>query len=400
MRKKIVWVSLLFMDKSLYKTTQIEILTHLARRGHEAILIALYSEEKYKSESSDLHVITVPLRNIPIITNVIFNLILLFFLPFYVLYLKPDFIIVEPQDATAFSMISLLLFPKSKRPKIILDARTSHFQEKLRTSSVRAYINDLTFFGSFHLAKKFFDGITTITPMMKEDFCAKLKIIPKSVGVWTSGVNTKLFNPQKLAKKGKKLRIGLDLADKFIVFYHGDFGSDNSPSRGIIETIKSIEILKDKINNLVLFLLGRSQLTPMIKKMIKKSGMQNKVIIHDPVDYENVPQYIAMCDVGIIPLPDLPEWRYQCPLKLLEYLAMGKVVIATDIPMNRYVIGKCKCGIYISRVNPEEIAKAITYAHNHIRKLRQWGSYGRAIVSKSYTWEKVAKDLEDYLLQR
>jgi len=116
------------------------------------------------------------------------------------------------------------------------------------------------------------------------------------------------------------------------------------------------------------------------------------------VDYAEVPKYIAMCDVGIVPLPDLPYWRFQCPLKLLEYLAMKKVVIVTDIPAHRAIIGKEKCGIYISSVKPIGIAKSITYAYNNKEKLGKWGEIGRTIIKQEYTWEKVARDLENYLL--
>jgi glycosyltransferase involved in cell wall biosynthesis len=105
-----------------------------------------------------------------------------------------------------------------------------------------------------------------------------------------------------------------------------------------------------------------------------------------------------MCDVGIIPLPDHPYWRFQSPLKLLEYLAMEKVVILTDIPAHRAVIGEAKCGVYISAVNPTKIAGAIEYAYLNKGNLEEWGKMGRKIVKEKYTWEKVAMDLENYLL--
>ena len=77
---------------------------------------------------------------------------------------------------------------------------------------------------------------------------------------------------------------------------------------------------------------------------------------------------------------------------------MGKVVILTDIPAHRSVVGKAKCGIYISSVNPAEIAKAIEYAYDNKENLEEWGKIGRKIIKEEYTWQKVAIDLENYLL--
>jgi glycosyltransferase involved in cell wall biosynthesis len=104
-----------------------------------------------------------------------------------------------------------------------------------------------------------------------------------------------------------------------------------------------------------------------------------------------------MSDVCIIPLPNHPFWNCQCPLKLLEYLAMEKVVIATNIPAHRLII-EGKGVIYISSTEPAEIAKGIRVAYNNKEKLVKWGKYGRELVIKNFEWKKVAKDLERYLL--
>jgi glycosyltransferase involved in cell wall biosynthesis len=85
-------------------------------------------------------------------------------------------------------------------------------------------------------------------------------------------------------------------------------------------------------------------------------------------------------------------------LKLLEYLAMEKVVVATNIPANREIIGDSKCGIYVNSSDPEEVARGIAFAYKNQGRLKLWGSFGRAIIEEKYTWEKVAENFRDYLL--
>jgi len=147
----------------------------------------------------------------------------------------------------------------------------------------------------------------------------------------------------------------------------------------------------------MLFLLGAGPGLKLFENLIRESKIEDNVVIHKPVDYSDVPKYIAMADVGIVPLPDISDWRNQSPLKLIEYLAMGKTVIATDIPANRELIGEEKCGIYISAANPEAIAEAIVYAYNNRERLEEWGASGRAIVKKEYDWKTVAQDFEKHL---
>ena len=49
-------------------------------------------------------------------------------------------------------------------------------------------------------------------------------------------------------------------------------------------------------------------------------------------------------------------------------------------------------------LEPLEIAKAIEYAYLNRDSLKARGRIGRKIIQREYTWDKVAKDLEDYLL--
>ena len=161
-----------------------------------------------------------------------------------------------------------------------------------------------------------------------------------------------------------------------------------------------MKILRHKHPNTVFFLLGTGSNVTMrlLRALICKEGLQENVIIHNPVDQSEVPKFIGISDVCIVPLPDHPFWRFQSPLKLLEYLAMEKVVVLTAIPAHQAVVGKAKCGIYVSSVEPMEIAKAIECAYFNRENLEEWGKTGRKIVKEGYTWEKVARDLENYLL--
>jgi len=191
-----------------------------------------------------------------------------------------------------------------------------------------------------------------------------------------------------------ELKRKLGLTGKFVVFYHGIF----TATRGLTETIEAVKILRRKHPNIVFFLLGTGPIVTMLRALIQKEGLQENVIITNPVNQSEVPKFIGMCDIGIVPLPDHPYYRFQSPLKLLEYLAMEKVVILTDIPAHRAVIGEAKCGLYISSVKPMEIAKAIEYVYFNKEKLKEWGKNGREIVKEKFTWKKVARDLENYLL--
>jgi glycosyltransferase involved in cell wall biosynthesis len=387
LNKRIVWVTFLVLDAQLHKTSQFEILGNLAKRGYDTALIAIQSKSKFLNKKKQVSVVAIPLRNIPIITSFVYGMLIFLFLPLYIIFLNPDFIITQPTIPIT-SFISTFPISRIKRIKILMDIRTVPVQ-----TGLRGFLHDFLFTTSILVAKKFFDGITIITSSMKEEICRKYNLNPDLIGVWSSGVSPTLFNPETWIPYGLEIRARLGLVSRFVVFYHGVL----SPNRGLVETIEAIKLLRNEHPEVVLFLLGSGPLTPVLKELVEKDKLNSNVIIHDKVDYEDVPKYISMSDVGIIPLPDLHYWRSQSPLKLLEYLAMEKVVINSDIPAHRDIIGEETCGIYIPLINSAEIAKSIIYALQNKNKLKNWGKIGRSIILTGYTWQIIASDLESYM---
>jgi glycosyltransferase involved in cell wall biosynthesis len=293
-------------------------------------------------------------------------------------------------DVSLLSSIPSLLVSRFKKIMFILDVRST----PVEAVGFRGFLTKFWFSASILVAKKLFHGITIITPLMRKEVCDNYDINPNKVGVWTTGVSANLFDPKNRISQGKELRRSLGLSGNFVVFYHGVFTS----TRGLTETIKAVRILKRKYPKIVFFLLGTGPMLPMMKELIHADRLEENVVIHDRVAQMEVPKFIQMCDVCIVPLPYHPYWRFQCPVKLLEYLAMKKVIIATDIPAHRAITGEEKCVIYISSIKPTDIARSIEYAYNNKEKLEEWGKCGRAVIIEKYTLEKVAKDLSDYLL--
>jgi teichuronic acid biosynthesis glycosyltransferase TuaH len=56
-----------------------------------------------------------------------------------------------------------------------------------------------------------------------------------------------------------------------------------------------------------------------------------------PKPFEALPSYLRLIDVGIVPYGDSPFNRGSFPLKVLEYLAAGRAVVATDLPSIRWL---------------------------------------------------------------
>jgi glycosyltransferase involved in cell wall biosynthesis len=81
----------------------------------------------------------------------------------------------------------------------------------------------------------------------------------------------------------------------------------------------------------------------------------------------------------------------------MEYLAMGKAVIVTNIEAHKHLLGSHGFAIIPSSNHPEKLASAIIEAYTNKDKLNNAGKRARQLISRKYTWDFQARLLEEYL---
>lgn len=361
----------------------------LAKLGCTVYLIAGNFKKEDYSRYPDIHMISIPIKYFPVVSPILYGLTLFLFMPFYLLKIRPDFVIADTHTVPFLILVPIL--SKLIGCKLIVDIRSTPVVTNFRT--------DVSFRVSVLLAKKSFDGMTIVTPMMKEEICKSYGINPNWVYVLPNGVSESFLKTKKSKSEVNRLKKQLGLMDKFVIMYHGSL--DRLEKGGLIESIQALTFLVTEYPDIALFFLGsmKEQTRATLNKIIEENNLKQNVVLHDPVSYSEVPKYILMSDLGLVPLPNIPIWRHQQPLKLLEYLAVGKVVIVADSPAHRFIVGDNKNGIYFSAVSPNSISRAIKYAYENKDKLDKWGKIGRKIIEERYTWESVGKELLEYLLK-
>jgi glycosyltransferase involved in cell wall biosynthesis len=317
--------------------------------------------------------------NYRILSGLIFGLIISFYLPFVIRKKNIDLVIVDGGCIWSPFLLGLKLFGIS----LLLDIRSLPIDKK------KSILSDI----SFRFSRYIVDGITTITPELREILIKKYKIKYKKIGIWSSGVSKDLFNESVITSKNLIKKSNPNL---FILLHHGTY----SPTRGIENLIYSIAELSDSLQkNIRLILVG----IPYNKKkdlseLCEKLKIKEYVEIIPPVEINNIPIYIQSADVGVIPLPPTYEWwRVSAPLKSLEYLALGKPIIATNIPFHQKIFNMYNVGVLLDTNDPKAIANAVTYLFQNKEKLIQMGRRGKEIVEKYYTWDHKALEFENFI---
>ena len=117
---------------------------------------------------------------------------------------------------------------------------------------------------------------------------------------------------------------------------------------------------------------------------------QPNIHILGMIPYEKLPPYVAGFDVCILPFVVTPLTNAVRPLKVLEYLAMRKPVVATPIEEIRDWPG------VVLASDPQQFAEAIDCAIAH-EPIQENSQAVKELLEES-TWEKAAKPLIDAIL--
>ncbi|MFH0808988.1 MAG: glycosyltransferase [Pseudomonadota bacterium] len=302
------------------------------------------------------------------------------------LKLRPDFVLST--NGTVFSLIPLAIANRllNVGPKVVLDIRSVPVGMELRKKGPRyGWRYHITTW----LAARLFSGVTAISKLLSSMLVDEYKIAPQKADYWASGADIAVFRPG--CESNVRSMLGLD--GRFVILYHGSI----SPRRNVEHVIDAIRILKDEIPDVFFMILGAEVKQRKVQAMISENGLEKHVCLLPPVPHDEVPKYIAASDIGIIPLPSIEYWNISNPIKLLEYLAMGKVVLATDIPAHRDVMGDSPCAIYMSDSQPSTIARAIRQAYELREELPARGRHGREIIVSQYQWVHQADRLIAFL---
>lgn len=192
------------------------------------------------------------------------------------------------------------------------------------------------------------NGLIVITNYLK-DFFTKLGVPEGKILVAPDGVDLGMFGTS-LSKDEAREQLGIP-SDEKVVCYTGHLYS----WKGAHVLARSAKYLKEAK---VYFVGGTPDDIQNFRKFIRENDLSNVVIVgHVPPS--DVPKYLAASDVTV--LPNIQEGLSYAtsPLKLFEYMASRRPIVASDLPVIREVLNQGNA-ILVEPGNPEALAGEIS----------------------------------------
>lgn len=204
---------------------------------------------------------------------------------------------------------------------------------------------------------------------------------PESILIVENGYDDSLFHP---GIDGSNLRTlhGIPETSAVIIFV-GSF----QPYHKVELLLNAFNKIKDH-HDIHLLLVGDGRTLQQCISHAKSIGIQDRVTFSGRIPYHQVPQYIAAGDIAVMPATN----DYGNPMKIYEYMALGKAVVAPDQPTIGDLVTHGKdCYLFV----PDDVASLgnalrLLALNRQLRTLLGENAAGNAL---NHSWRRRAETL-------
>jgi len=271
---------------------------------------------------------------------------------------KPDCISCHDLIALFIGWLSTLFITKRKKPILVYDSH--EFEIGRNTDGKRGKI--VKWF--IPRLEKFLISKSAFTIMPSDSIADEVQknynlngrplVVRNIPNYWEIDSNTCLAKRKYLCEL---LNIPVDT---FLIMHHGGIMTE----RGIEKIISATSKIKD----IALIILGNGENKYMnkLKIQVKEENVENRVLFHKAVPFDELWKYVGAVDAGVIPTQNICKNHYlSLPNKLFENIQSETPVIASNFPEIKKIVEGYDIGLCCNPDSIEDITDAIKTLKNN-----------------------------------
>src|SRR3989339_2070254 len=230
------------------------------------------------------------------------------------------------------------------------------------------------------------DAIIVVSPFLKEQISA-MGIESAKIHVLPNAVNDKEFD---VSVENKCFSAEHNLAGKVVLGFVGSFIKWHN--FGFLLNAFN-ELRGTATADMALMLVGDGPLRGEVEKQVKAMGISGSVIFTGAVPHKTIPSVIKSMDICIIPQSN----DFRSPIKMFEYMAMAKPVVAPGTGPIKDVITDQVTGVLFEAGNKEMFVRTLKALVTDAHGRAVIGGNARKEIMEKYLWKHNAvKVLEIY----
>jgi len=190
-------------------------------------------------------------------------------------------------------------------------------------------------------------------------------------------------------KKEELIKRKYGITNEFVIMYHGTMLS----IKGLEVLIRAIPIVINRYSNIKFLLVGAGEELKRIKNLVKKLKIVNYVIFTGWINYDDIPSYLKICDIGIPMRKETIANNQIVTTALLQYWASSKPVIAPKLAAISDIVQEDINGFLFKPGAPKDLASKILESIDKRDNLKEMGENGKNFAIKRYSPDIIAKKM-------
>lgn len=199
------------------------------------------------------------------------------------------------------------------------------------------------------------------------------------------GANLNKFHPklngQKIREKYKILK------NEHIVLYIGQLHG----AQYVDLFINAANIVLQKRADVRFIIVGEGFLEKKLRQMVQDLDLKSKIIFTGAVSHDEVPFYIGSSSICVAPFRDTEVARCKSPLKIVEYMASSKAIVASNVGEVRKMLGGV--GLLTAPGDYHSLAEGINTLLNDGELRKKLGLAARMRIERKFNWLYTATNL-------
>ena len=228
------------------------------------------------------------------------------------------------------------------------------------------------------------DKVITVSPEFIESLKSRIPSVINKFFLVPNTIRRAFFEDAIIEN-----RILKKYEEKFAVLYLGD----THLRRGLQTVISAIPLLKNKIKNIKLVIVGKNTTDPILKKQVSDLKVEEFVDFEGWQNVSLFPSYIKASTVCISPLHRNKQHDVAYANKIFQYMSFAKPLLVSDAVAQCNLVENNNSGLIHLERNSKDFAKKILILFNDKSLRIQLGENGEKFVKESFSWEQTSKKL-------
>ncbi|MCK9595034.1 MAG: glycosyltransferase family 4 protein [Candidatus Omnitrophica bacterium] len=214
--------------------------------------------------------------------------------------------------------------------------------------------------------------------------CRRIGVSDERICDAPVGADLVKFNPRRSAGN---VREKYALGEKTIVLYLGQLNGCQYVEM-FIEAARAV--CADRTET-VFLVVGQGYMMGWLVELADSLGISRNVVFTGPVEHELIPEYIAASDICVASFEDNQVTACKSPLKIAEYLASGKPIVASSVGEVPVMVNGA--GILVRAGDPNALAEGIMRLIDEPGLRKELGAKARKQAQDKYNWRSSAENL-------